>query len=338
MSEAVSVGILGLGAGIPEGVITNADLEKIVDTSDEWIRTRSGIRERRIAGPEIATSDLAYEAASAALADAGLSGADLDLIIVATITPDYAFPSTSCLIQHRLGAERAAAYDLSAGCSGFIYALAQATQAIAAGIHRHVLVVGAETLSKITDWTDRSTCVLFGDGAGAAVLGPVPEGRGFLAHYLGSDGGGGKYLNLPGGGSRQPASHATVANKEHFIKMNGNEVFKFAVRIMPEAAEEVLRRAGLGKDEIDLFVPHQANIRIMEAAAKRLDLPMEKVYVNVDRYGNTSAASIPIALWELSRAGRLHPGDRLLLVGFGAGVTWGASVLVWSKSEGGATA
>lgn len=331
----ISAGIIGVGAGIPDGVLTNADLEKMVETSDEWIRTRSGIRERRIAPPEMAASDLALIAAREALADAGITPAELDLVIVATITSDMVFPSTSCLVQHALGAEKAAAYDLSAGCSGFIYGLAQAAQSIATGFCRYVLVVGVDLLSRVTDWTDRSTCVLFGDGAGAAVLGPVEEGKGFLAHYLGSDGGGAEHLFMPAGGSRRPADHATVANRMHYIKMNGNEVFKFAVRIMPEAAEEVLRRAGLGKDEIDLFLPHQANIRIIESAAKRLGIPMERVYVNVDRYGNTSAASIPICLAELHRAGRLRPGDHLLLVGFGAGLTWGASVLIWTKESGG---
>ena len=332
MSELVSAGIIGLGAGIPDRILTNADLEKMVDTSDEWIRTRSGIRERRIAPPEVAASDLGLLASQEALAGAGLTGADLDLIIVATITPDTIFPSVSCLLQQRLGAVKAAAYDLSAGCSGFIYGLAQACQAIATGFHRYVLVVGVEILSKITDWTDRGTCVLFGDGAGAAVLGPVPRGMGFIAHYLGADGNGAEYLQLPGGGSRHPASHATVDNKEHYIKMNGNEVFKFAVRIVPDAAEEVLRRAKMTKDEITIFLPHQANTRIIESAAKRLELPMERFYVNVDRYGNTSAASIPIALTELDRAGRLKRGDKILLVGFGAGLTWAASILVWSKN------
>lgn len=337
MAELQSAGILGLGAGIPAGILTNADLEKMVDTSDEWIRTRSGIVERRIAPPGMTASDLAMVAAEEALADAGIKGADLDLIVVATISTDMIFPSTSCLLQDRLGAKKAAAYDLSAGCSGFIYGLAQASQSIATGFCRYVLVVGVELLSRITDYTDRSTCVLFGDGAGAAVLGPVPVGTGFLAHYLGSDGSGAEQLMLPAGGSRYPASHATLANRMHYLKMNGNEVFKFAIRIMPEAAEEVLRRAGLTKDDIDLFLPHQANIRIIESAAKRLDLPMDRVYVNVDRYGNTSAASIPIALTELNRAGRLKKGNRLLLVGFGAGLTWGASVLVWGKDAGGAS-
>ena len=306
MSELVSAGIIGIGAGIPDGVLTNADLEKIVDTSDEWIRTRSGIRERRIAPPDIAASDLAFVAAHQALADAGLKGSDLDAIIVSTITSDTIFPSTSCLLQHRLGAKNASAFDLSAGCSGFIYGLAQATQSIATGFCRYVLVVGVELLSRITDWTDRSTCVLFGDGAGAAVLGPVPSGKGFLAHYLGSDGGGGEHLVIPAGGSRLPASHATIANKEHYLKMNGNEVFKFAVKIMPDAAEEVLRRSKLTKDDIDFFLPHQANIRIIESAAKRLDLSMDKVYVNVDRFGNTSSASIPIAVSELYQSNRIR--------------------------------
>ncbi|MGE5551885.1 MAG: beta-ketoacyl-ACP synthase III [Bacteroidota bacterium] len=332
MTELVSAGVIGLGAGIPDKIVTNADMEKIVDTSDEWIRTRTGIKERRIAPPEIATSDLALMAAENALADAGLAASDLDMIIVATITSDMVWPSTACLLQARLGAKKAAAFDLSAGCSGFIYGVSQACQAIATGSCRHVLVVGADVLSRITDWTDRGTCVLFGDGAGAAVLGPVKPGAGFVAHYLGADGEGALHLYMPAGGSRRPASAESVAGREHYVKMSGNEVFKFAVKIMPEAAEEVLRRAGLTKDEIDIFLPHQANIRIIESAAKRLEIPMERVFVNVDRYGNTSAASIPIGLTELYKSGRLSPGMKLLLVGFGAGLTWGADVLVWTKS------
>ena len=332
MTEPIRAGVLGLGSSVPDQVLTNADLEKMVKTSDEWIRTRSGICERRIAPKETAASDLALLAAREALSDAGLQGEDLDLIIVATVSSDMLFPNTSCLIQRDLGAKNAAAYDLSAGCSGFIYALAQATQSVITGFHRLVLVVGVDILSRITNWEDRSTCVLFGDGAGAVVLGPVSDGTGFQAHYLGADGNGADHIKMLAGGSRCPASHETVDRKDHYLKMRGNEVFKFAVRIIPEAVEEVLRRAGLAKADIDVYLPHQANIRIIEAAAKRLDLPLDRFYINVDRFGNTSAASIPIALAELYRAGRLKHAAKILLVGFGAGLTWGASILFWSKN------
>jgi 3-oxoacyl-(acyl-carrier-protein) synthase III len=324
-----AVGILGTGKYVPDRILTNHDLEQMVETNDEWIVTRTGIRERHIAAETQATSDLAYEAAVRALEAAKLAPEDLDLIIVATITPDMFFPSTACILQDKLGARRAAAFDLSAACSGFIYSLATATGMLKSGMYRNALVVGAECLSRITDYTDRNTCILFGDGAGAVVLGEVPEGRGFRSFELGADGSGGPLLKLAGGGSRMPASADTVSSKAHYIHMAGNEVFKFAVRIMGSAAEDALRKAGIDKKDVDLLVPHQANIRIIQAALSRLELPEEKCMINLDRYGNASAASIPIALAEAVEQGRVSEGDCLVLVGFGGGLTWGASVLIW---------
>lgn len=324
-----SVGIIGTGKYVPEKVLTNADLEKMVDTNDEWIVTRTGIRERHIAAPEQATSDLAYEAAVKALASANLAPEDLELIIVATITPDTFFPSTACILQEKLGAKRAAAFDLSAACSGFVYSMATANGFIQTGMYKNALVIGADTLSRITDYSDRNTCVLFGDGAGAVVLGEVPEGRGFLSFDLGAEGSGGELLKLEGGGSRMPSSVETIEGGKHYIYMNGREVFKFAVRVMGTATEEVLRKAGKSKEDIDLFVPHQANIRIIQSAMQRLGLSEEKCVINVDKYANTSAASIPLALVEAAEEGRVKEGDTVLLVGFGGGLTWGASVLVW---------
>ncbi|TKH43095.1 beta-ketoacyl-ACP synthase III [Paenibacillus sp. FSL R10-2782] len=329
MNNLRSVGVIGTGKYVPEKILTNKDLEAIVETSDEWIVSRTGIQERHIAAPEQATSDLAYEAAIKALASAGMTAQDLDLIIVATVTPDMAFPSTACILQDKLGAKGAAAFDLSAACSGFVYGLATATSFIKTGIYNNALVIGADCLSRITDYTDRNTCVLFGDGAGAVVIGEVPEGRGFQSFDLGAEGAGGGLLKLEAGGSRLPASADTVENKQHYIYMNGREVFKFAVRVMGTATVDVLEKAGLSKDDIDVFVPHQANIRIIQSAMQRLDLPEEKVVINVHKYANTSAASIPLALVEAAEEGRMKEGDRVLMVGFGGGLTWGASVLVW---------
>ncbi|MGW8956215.1 beta-ketoacyl-ACP synthase III [Paenibacillus sp. NPDC055715] len=329
MNNLRSVGVIGTGKYVPEKILTNKDLEAIVETSDEWIVSRTGIQERHIAAPEQATSDLAYEAAIKALASAGMTAQDLDLIIVATITPDMAFPSTACILQDKLGAKGAAAFDLSAACSGFVYGLATATSFIKTGIYNNALIIGADCLSRITDYTDRNTCVLFGDGAGAVVIGEVPEGRGFQSFDLGAEGAGGGLLKLEAGGSRLPASADTVENKQHYIYMNGREVFKFAVRVMGTATVDVLAKAGLSKDDIDLFVPHQANVRIIQSAMQRLDLPAEKVVINVHKYANTSAASIPLALVEAAEEGRMKEGDRVLMVGFGGGLTWGASVLVW---------
>ncbi|MGG1616951.1 beta-ketoacyl-ACP synthase III [Paenibacillus sp. NRS-1782] len=329
MNNLRPVGVIGTGKYVPEKILTNKDLEAIVETSDEWIVSRTGIQERHIAAPEQATSDLAYEAAIKALASAGMTAQDLDLIIVATVTPDMAFPSTACILQDKLGAKGAAAFDLSAACSGFVYGLATATSFIKTGIYNNALIIGADCLSRITDYTDRNTCVLFGDGAGAVVIGEVPEGRGFQSFDLGAEGAGGGLLKLEAGGSRLPASADTVENKQHYIYMNGREVFKFAVRVMGTATVDVLAKAGLSKDDIDVFVPHQANIRIIQSAMQRLDLPEEKVVINVHKYANTSAASIPLALVEAAEEGRMKEGDRVLMVGFGGGLTWGASVLVW---------
>lgn len=329
MIKVQPVGIIGLGKYVPEKVLTNQELEQMVETNDEWIVTRTGIRERRIASNEQATSDLAYEASLNALKAAGITAEDLDLIIVATITPDMAFPATACILQEKLGAKKAAAFDLSAACSGFIYGLANAANFIATGTYKYALVVGAECLSKITDYTDRNTCILFGDGAGAAVLGAVSEGRGFQSFELGADGTGGPLLKIEGGGSRYPASKSNLDERRNYIYMEGREVYKFAVRIMGNAAEEALRKAGMDKSEIDLLVPHQANIRIIQSSLDRLDLSEDKCMINLDKYGNVSAASIPLALAEAAEQGRLKAGDKIVLVGFGGGLTWGASVLVW---------
>lgn len=327
----VSVGIVGTGSYMPEKVLTNVDLEKIVDTNDEWIVSRTGIKERHVVDQDTPVSELCYQAALRALEDAKVSPEELDLIIVATITPDYVFPATAGLVAERLGAKKAAAFDLEAACTGFLYGVTTGAQFIATGMYKTVLVIGGETLSKILNWEDRGTCILFGDGAGAAVLQPVEDGYGFLGYELGTDGSGGKLLSMPGGGSMHPASLETIGNKMHTIHMTGNEVFKFAVRIMGEAALKALDRAGLKKEDIDCLIPHQANSRIVDSAVKRLGIDPEKVVVNLDRYGNMSAASIPVALDEAARGGRLNYGDILVMVGFGAGLTWGAAVLKWSK-------
>ena len=327
------VGIIGLGCFVPDKIVTNKDLEKIVDTDDQWIVDRTGIRERRIAEADTATSDLATNAAEKALADAGLSAEDIDLIIVATATADMAFPSTACIVQDNLHAGKAAAFDLSAGCSGFVYGLVTGAQFIKTGLYKHVLVIGAETLSRILNFKDRNTCVLFGDGAGAAVLGEVPPGCGLLGSHLGSDGAGAELLSVPGGGSRLPASLDTISNSMHYLQMNGNEVFKFAIKVMGEAAAKAIEDAGITTADIDCMIPHQANVRIIQSAAKRLKIPMDKVVVNLDRYGNTSAASIPLALDEARRDGRVKQGDTIVLVGFGAGLTWAAAVIKWCKGD-----
>jgi 3-oxoacyl-[acyl-carrier-protein] synthase-3 len=322
------VKILGTGSSVPERIITNFDLEKMVDTSDEWITTRTGIKERRIAQEEESTSTFALLAAQRALQAAQVSPEELDLIIVATVTPDMLFPATACLLQRELKAHKAASFDLEAGCTGFVYALSLAEKYLRGGGGEKALVVGAETLSKILDWEDRSTCVLFGDGAGAAVLG-LSEEEGIIATYLGSDGGGAHLLELPAGCSRMPASLDTVNSRLHYIKMNGNEVFKFAVKIMEEASLEVIKRGQVEIDEVSLFIPHQANIRIINSAAKRLGIPEEKVFVNVHKYGNTSSASVPLALDEAYREGKIKRSDLVLLVGFGAGLTWGSALIRW---------
>jgi 3-oxoacyl-[acyl-carrier-protein] synthase-3 len=327
----ISVGILGIGSYLPEKVLTNADLEKMVNTTDEWIIERTGIKARHIAAPEQATSDMSILAAKKALADAKTDPLEIDLVILATASPDHEFPSTACQVQDALGCKNAAAFDLAAGCSGFVYSLIVASQMLQAGIYKKILIIGAETLSRIMDFSDRNTCVLFGDGAGAAVVGRVDEGYGVLGLDMGADGSGGKFLIQPAGGSRRPASHETIDEHGHYIHMDGKEVYKFATRIMAKTALKSLANAGLTLEQLDLLIPHQANIRIIKSAAKHLKMPMEKVWVNIDKYANTSAACIPICLDEAQEAGRLHKGDNLLLVGFGAGLTWASVVLKWAK-------
>jgi 3-oxoacyl-[acyl-carrier-protein] synthase III len=324
-----SVGILGTGSFVPEKKLTNFDLEKIMDTSDEWIKTRTGVSERRITDENTATSDLATQAALNAIKSANLSPEDIDLIIVATVTPDMSFPSTACIVQANIGAKNAAAFDLEAACTGFIYGLTIGRSLIQSNMHKHVLVIGAETLSKVIDYTDRGTAILFGDGAGAAVLGEVEDG-GILSTYLGADGASGGYLTLPAGGSRKPASIETVNDRLHYVKMAGSDVFKFAVRIMGDSSTKAVDMAGLKLENVDYLIPHQANIRIIEASAKRLKLPMDKVYVNIDKYGNMSAASIPVALDEAYRSNKIKKGDNIVVVGFGGGLTWGSSLIKWS--------
>lgn len=322
-------GIIGVGKYLPGNVLTNADLEKMVDTTDEWIVTRTGIKERRIASDGEAASDMAAKAARAALEHARLKPKDIDLIIVATITPDMFFPSTACQLQYKLGIENVPAFDISVACSGFVYGLTIADQFIKTGFYKHALVVAAEKLSAVTDWTDRSTCILFGDGAGAAILGPVEEG-GILGAHLGADGSKGDLLQLPAGGSRLPASIKTVENRLHTIKMEGNVLFKHAVKIMAEAALAVTEPLGLKGDDIDLIIPHQANIRILYALAKRMGVdPAKKLYLNIEKYGNMSAASSAVALAEAIQEGRIKKGDTILMDAFGGGLTWGALVIKW---------
>lgn len=324
-----SVSITGVGSYVPERVLTNADLEKIVETTDEWITSRTGIRERRIARDNEATSDLAVMAAQRALTAAGITADQVELIIVATITPDMQFPSTACLVQHRLGAHRAAAFDLEAACSGFVYALDVASHFVASHTYNTVLVIGAEKMSSVVDWTDRNTCVLFGDGAGAAVLQNRPNAHGLLTTCLGSDGGKASLLELPGGGSACPASVDSVTKRLHFLRMDGKETFKNAVNAMVAATHEALNRCGVTVAEVKCIIPHQANHRIMSAVAERIGAREDQLFVNVDRYGNTSAASVAIALDEAVSQGRIVRGDLVLMVIFGAGLTWGAALIEW---------
>jgi 3-oxoacyl-[acyl-carrier-protein] synthase-3 len=323
------VSITGLGCHVPEKVVTNDDIATLVDTSDEWIRERTGIRERRIADPEQALSDLCLPAAREALADAGLEGSEIDLIIVATVTPDMAFPSTAAILADQLGADGAAAYDLSAGCTGFMYAVAQGYGMVAGGLANKALIVGGDVLSKILDWSDRSTAVLFGDGAGAVVLERVADG-GFLGFELGADGSGGPQLYLPAGGSRTPASAESVEERLHFVQMNGREVFKFATRVLVSSAEAVLTECGRSIEDVDVYVPHQANVRIIEHARQKLGIPEEKTVIDVDRYGNTSSGSIPLALADAKADGRLRAGRLVLMTGMGAGLTWGSGLIEWT--------
>lgn len=310
----MNAGILGIGSYVPERIVTNYDLERMMDTSDEWIRTRTGIEERRIASDDVNTSHMAAEAAKQALEDAGIAAEQIDLILVATVTPDYAFPSVACMVQDQIGAKHAAAMDISAACAGFMYGMVTAQQFIQSGAYKYVLVIGSEKLSKIVDWNDRNTAVLFGDGAGAAVMGPVSEGRGVLSFELGADGSGGMHLY-----------------QDEHITMNGREVFKFAVRQMGDSSMRVLEKAGLTKEDVDFLVPHQANIRIMESSRQRLNLPEEKMSTTIRKFGNTSSSSIPLALVEERTNGRIKDGDLIVLVGFGGGLTWGAVALRWGR-------
>lgn len=321
--------ILATGSYLPEKVLTNSDLEKMVDTSNEWIIERTGIHERRIADEKQATSDLAYEASKAALRNSGLKPKDLDIIIVATVTGDMPFPATACILQDKLGAKNAAAFDINAACSGFVYGLSVANAFIKSGSAKRVLVAGAEIISRATDWEDRTTCVLFGDGAGAVLLEATETNRGILSAKIHSDGGMWDLLNIPGGGSKHPASKETLKKKLHCIKMKGNETFKVAVRTLENLVIETLKDNHISPSQLALLIPHQANLRIIQATAKRLNLPMEKVVVNLDRYGNTSAASIPIALDEAVRAGRVREGDYILLEAFGGGLTWASALIKW---------
>ncbi|MDB8789760.1 ketoacyl-ACP synthase III [Romboutsia sp. 1001216sp1] len=322
-------GILGVGSYLPKKVLNNSYFEKILDTSDEWIKTRTGISERKIADENESTSDLSVKAALKAMECANLQASEIDLIIVATATPDMAFPSTACLVQEKIGAVNACAFDISAACSGFVYGLTIAKQFIETNCYRNILVIGSEVLSRVLDYTDRGTSILFGDGAGAVIIGKVNDG-GILSTYLGADGRGKDFLNIPAGGSRLPASKSTVEDNLHTIKMAGNDVYKFAVRIMGDASIKAIEMAGLDTNDIDYLIPHQANIRIIEASAKRLKLSMDKVYVNLHKCGNMSAASIPVAMDEAYRSSKIKKGDNIVLVGFGGGLTWGASVIKWS--------
>lgn len=329
-SQLRNAGIVGIGSFAPPKILTNSDLEKIVDTTDEWIVTRSGIKERRIVEDGMVASDLALEASKRALDSAGLTPKDIDLIICATVTGDVPFPACSCIVQEKLGITGIPAFDLQAGCSGWVYSLTTASQFVRTGLYDRALVIGVDVLTSVTDWTDRSTCVLFGDAAGAVVLGPVDDGVGLLSTLLGADGSGGNLLKIEAGGSKLRTTEETVRNRQHFIRMEGREVYKFAVKIQCDAALNALESCGLTPEDVSLFVPHQANMRIIEAAAQRLKLPPEKVFVNVDRYGNTSSASIPLALDEAYRTGRVKKGDVVVVVGFGAGLTWAAAVLKWT--------
>ena len=322
--------IVGWGKSVPARVLSNDDLAQMVDTSDEWIRARTGIGERHIATDEETTSTMALQAARQALEIAGLNPAQLELVIVATVTSDYPFPSTACLVQDGLGAAQATAFDLSAGCTGFIYGLSVAANLISSGAYQNALIIGAETLSRILDWGDRNTCVLFGDGAGAVVLQANGADGGVLSTVLGSDGSGSNLLYIPAGGSREPTSHKTVSEGSHYINMRGREVFRFAVRVMSTATRQVVDQAGLTLDDLKLVIPHQANQRIIEAATRSLGLSPDIVFSNLERYGNTSSASIPIALCEAVEDGRIEQGDLVVCVGFGAGLTWGAVAVRWS--------
>ncbi|MCP4631890.1 MAG: ketoacyl-ACP synthase III [candidate division Zixibacteria bacterium] len=329
MSEIYYSEVIGTGHSVPPRILTNQDLEKIVDTTDEWILSRTGIKERHIADENTSASTLASEASRIALRRAGILPDEIDLVLVATVTPDMPFPSTSAIVQSNIGAINAAVMDVSAGCTGFIYGLSMADSYIKSGMFKTILVVGVEILSKVTDWTDRSTCILFGDGAGAVVLRATTEKIGILGTFIKADGRHGNLLMMPGGGSVNPASQKSVDLRLHFLKMSGNEVFKVAVRSMNEATQKILDKTGLKAEDINMLIPHQANLRIIKATADRLKIPKEKVYVNIQRYGNTSSASIPIALDEIRSNGNYKSSSPLLLVAFGAGFTWGSAAITW---------
>ena len=326
------VTITGLGTCLPDRIVTNDELSLTLDTSDEWIVKRTGIRTRRVAAEGVAASDLAVPAARQALERAEVAPGDVGLVIMATISPDNSMPATAARVAHGVGAVNAGACDLSAGCSGFVYALAMAAGLVASGLQRHVLVVGAEVISRILDWEDRGTAILFGDAGGAVLVSTASGGNRILGFDLGTDGSGADLLSIPAGGSRLPASHETVDARQHFIHMKGNEVYRFATRVIPDTVERLLAATGRSIGEIDLLVPHQANLRIIEAATRKLGIPADKVCTNLQRYGNTSCASIPLCLDEAHESGRLHPGDLLLLMGFGAGLTWGACLMKWSDT------
>ena len=337
-SAPIRVGITGVGSCVPDTVMTNDDIAERVQTNHDWIVERTGIHQRHVAGPGVAASDLAAPAAELALKRAGLEASDIDLVIVATITPDMPFPATASVVADRIGAGKVAAYDLQAGCTGFVYALTQAYSTIVAGLAARVLVVGVDLLTNYVDWDDRGTCILFGDGAGAGIVEEVPTG-GFLSFELGNDGAGVEDLYVPAGGTRRPASEATVAANDHTMRMNGRQVFKFATRVMVTSARRALDAAGFEPDDVDLYVPHQANKRIIDHAVRELGIPEEKVVVNVDRFGNTSAASIPICLDEMTEAGQLTAGARVLMTGVGTGLTWGSALIDWPAAvDGGASA
>jgi 3-oxoacyl-[acyl-carrier-protein] synthase-3 len=325
----MKAGIIGIGSYIPDKVISNFDLEKIVETSNEWIIERTGISYRRKANDNICSSDLGAEAAKLAIRDANLEPEDIDLILSASSSPDRIFPATACIIQNKIGAKNAAAFDIQAACTGFIYALTTAVQYITGGHYKNILIVGSEVLSKVTDWEDRNTCVLFGDGAGAVVLSEVEKG-GVISSILGADGSGSELLELPAGGTKEPAGFDTVKNRRHYIKMSGNEVFKFAVKVFEDCTRKVVEKANLALNDIDFIIPHQANIRIIDAALKRLKFAPDRVVINLDRYGNMSSASIPVALDEAFRLGKIKKGHRIIVVGFGAGLTWGANLIEWN--------
>lgn len=329
MKARYQAGFLGTGHYAPDQIWTNKDLEKMMETSDEWIRTRTGITQRHVAPQGVNTSDLATEAAKRAMEMANITAQDLDLIIVCTLTPDRSLPATACKVQANLGATGVPAFDLNAACSGFVYASIIAKQFIETGVYKHILVIGAEILTRVINWKDRGSCVLFGDGAGAAIIGRVDDGYGMFATDMGAKGEDGDYLTIVSSGVEMPRTDETVENQLAFAQMDGKEVYKFAVHAMPGAAEKVIKESGWTSDEVALLIPHQANLRIIDSAAKRLKIPMDKVFVNIQKYANTSGASIPIALDEANRSGRLHRGDKVVLAGFGAGLTWAGIALKW---------